>query len=32
MEYKITPSSRGGFTVAAGHTHKGGERMKKKHH
>lgn len=25
MEYKITPSSRGGFTVAAGHTHKGGE-------
>ena len=25
MEYKITPSSRGGFTVRAGYTHKGGE-------
>ena len=25
MEYKITPSSRGGFTVAAGRTSKGGE-------
>lgn len=25
MEYKITPSSRGGFTVSAGHVHKGGE-------
>lgn len=25
MEYKITPSSRGGFTVAAGRTCKGGE-------
>lgn len=25
MEYKITPSSRGGFTVSAGYTHKGGE-------
>ena len=25
MEYKITPSSRGGFTVSAGYAHKGGE-------
>lgn len=25
MEYKITPFSRGGFTVRAGYTHKGGE-------
>jgi hypothetical protein len=25
MEYKITPSSRGGFTVSAGHTHTGNE-------
>jgi len=23
MEYKITPSSHGGFTVSAGHVHKG---------
>ncbi len=25
MEYKIIPSSRGGFTVSAGYSHKGGE-------
>jgi hypothetical protein len=25
MEYKIAPSSRGGFTVSAGRTCKGGE-------
>jgi hypothetical protein len=25
MEYRITPSSRGGFTVSAGCVHKGGE-------
>lgn len=25
MEYKIIPSSHGGFTVSAGCTHKGGE-------
>lgn len=25
MEYRITPSSRGGFTVSAGCVHRGGE-------